>query len=76
VVSRRYHLNVTVAKLLILIGGVIIALGILIQLGLPIGRLPGDIRFTRGSFTFYSPLATALLISVVLTIVLNLLVRR
>jgi hypothetical protein len=66
----------TTGKFLIVAGAVILAAGVLIQLGLPLGRLPGDIRFTRGSFTFYSPLATGLVISVVLTIVLNLLLRR
>lgn len=66
----------TVGKFLIVAGAVILAVGILIQLGLPLGRLPGDFRITRGNFTFYSPLATGLIISVVLTIVLNLLLRR
>ena len=41
-----------------------------------IGRLPGDIAVQRGSWSFYFPLATSLLISVVLTVVLNLFFRR
>jgi len=41
-----------------------------------IGRLPGDIHIQRGNFTFYFPLATSLLLSVVLTLVLYLLGRR
>jgi len=41
-----------------------------------IGRLPGDIHVQRGNFTFYFPLATSLLLSVVLTLVLYLLGRR
>jgi Protein of unknown function (DUF2905) len=41
-----------------------------------LGRLPGDISFERGNFRFYAPIATMLLLSLVLTIVLNLLARR
>jgi hypothetical protein len=63
-------------KVIIVIGAVIIVVGLLVQAGLPLGRLPGDIKFSRGSFTVYSPLATGLLLSLVLTILLNLLLRR
>ncbi len=63
-------------KILIIIGGGILVIGLLVQAGLPLGRLPGDIRISRGSFTLYSPLMTGLLISVALTIILNLLLRR
>ena len=63
-------------KILIIIGGGILIIGLLIQAGLPLGRLPGDIRISRGNFTLYSPLMTGLLISIVLTIILNLLLRR
>jgi Protein of unknown function (DUF2905) len=41
-----------------------------------LGRLPGDISFERGNFRFYAPIATMLLLSLVLTIVLNLLAPR
>jgi len=44
--------------------------------GLRIGRLPGDIRIERGNFRFYFPLATSILASIVLTLVLWLLGRR
>src|SRR4030095_1035177 len=37
-----------------------------------LGRLPGDIHFQRGNFSFYFPLATSLLLSVVLTLLLSL----
>lgn len=63
-------------RILIIAGVVIVAIGLLVQLGLPIGRLPGDIRIERGSFTFYAPVATGILISVALTILLNVLLRR
>ena len=41
-----------------------------------IGRLPGDIHIQRGNFSFYFPLATSLLLSVVLSLILYLLRRR
>ena len=41
-----------------------------------IGRLPGDIHIQRGNFTFYFPLATSLLLSLVLTLVLYVVGRR
>ncbi len=44
--------------------------------GLRIGRLPGDIRVERGSFRFYFPLATSIVVSVVLTLLLWLFGRR
>ena len=41
-----------------------------------IGRLPGDIHIQRGTFIFYFPLATSLLLSVVLTLLLYVVGRR
>jgi len=43
---------------------------------LPGGRLPGDIAFSRGPVSCFFPLATCLLLSVILTILLNLWARR
>jgi hypothetical protein len=43
--------------------------------GAPIGRLPGDVTYRRGNFTFYFPIVTSIIISIVLTIVLALLRR-
>ena len=62
-------------KLLILGGVLMLATGIAIQLGLPLGRLPGDFELKRGNTTVYLPLATSLVVSVVLSIVV-MLVRR
>ena len=45
-------------------------------LGLPIGRLPGDFTIRRGNFTFYFPLASSIIASVVLTLVMMLMGRR
>ena len=58
------------------VGLVIAGVGLLIMSGAPIGRLPGDISIRRGNFTFYFPLATSLLLSVVLTLIFYLVGRR
>jgi hypothetical protein len=58
-------------KLLMIVGGVLLALGALLTLAgrLPwLGRLPGDIIVERGPVTFYFPLATSLIISIALTL--------
>ena len=57
-------------RLLIGVGLLIAAIGVLVMLGLPIGRLPGDIVIRRGSGTFYFPLATSILVSVILTLLM------
>jgi hypothetical protein len=58
----------SVGKLLVVVGLVIAALGGLVMLGLPLGRLPGDIVVRRGSFSFYFPLATSIVLSLLLTL--------
>jgi predicted MFS family arabinose efflux permease len=63
------------AKLLVVIGLTITALGAAMWLGVPLGRLPGDFVVRRGAFSFYFPLTTSVLASVVLTIVVALLRR-
>lgn len=63
-------------RILILIGILIAGIGLLIVLGVPIGRLPGDFRIQRGNFSFYFPLTTSILVSVVLTLVMMFLSRR
>ena len=55
-------------KLLLVVGLVIAGLGLLIMLGLPLGRLPGDIAVRRGNFSFYFPLTTSIVLSIVLTL--------
>ena len=62
-------------KLLVVIGILIAGVGLLVMLGLPIGRLPGDITVKRGNFTFYFPLATSILASILLTLLMSLLRR-
>ena len=63
-------------RFLIVLGLVVAAAGVLITLGLPLGRLPGDFSFKRGNFSFYFPLATSILASIILTLLLMLFGRR
>ena len=63
------------AKLLVVIGLAMAALGAAMWLGVPLGRLPGDIVVRRGAFSFYFPLTTSVLLSVILAIVVALLRR-
>ena len=60
----------------ILIGLLIAGVGLLMTLGLPIGRLPGDFAIKRGNFSFYFPLATSIIVSIVLTVILMLFGKR
>jgi Protein of unknown function (DUF2905) len=67
---------IDVGRLLIILGLIIVAVGIVILLAgrLPfIGHLPGDILIRRGGGSFYFPLVTCLLLSIALTVVLNVL---
>jgi hypothetical protein len=57
-----------VGKLLVIVGLLIAGAGLLVMAGLPIGRLPGDIVIRRGNATFYFPIVTSLLVSIVLTL--------
>lgn len=54
---------------LLVIGLLIAAIGLAITVGVPVGRLPGDIVIRREGFTLYLPIATCILISLVLTLV-------
>ena len=67
-------------KLLLIFGAVLVVVGLLLTLGpkLPgrLGRLPGDIIIRRENFTFYFPLVTCLLLSVILSLLFWLFGRR
>ncbi|RIK28615.1 MAG: DUF2905 domain-containing protein [Anaerolineae bacterium] len=69
----------SIARYLMLGGVVLFLIGggvyLAAKFGLPLGRLPGDIRIEGENGSFYFPLATSILVSVVLTIVLNLISR-
>ncbi len=62
-------------KLLLFVGLVIAAIGLLIMAGLPIGRLPGDLSFRRGNTAIYFPLTTSILLSIILTLLFTFLRR-
>ncbi len=66
-------------RMLLLLGVLIAALGgvLLLAGNIPwLGRLPGDLSFERGNVRFYIPVVTSLVLSLVLTVALNLLARR
>ena len=58
-------------KTLVLVGLAIAALGLVIMLGVPLGRLPGDFYVKRANFSFYFPLATSSILSILLTLILS-----
>lgn len=65
--------EVYIGKFLILVGIIIIIVGVLLLMAgkIPyIGRLPGDIVIQKKNFTFYFPLATSILLSILITLVL------
>jgi uncharacterized membrane protein YczE len=63
------------AKIFIVAGLVLVGIGVLIKIGAPIGRLPGDIVIERGGSTIYIPIVTCLVLSLVLS-ALAMLLRR
>ena len=67
-------------RLLVVTGGILALLGFLLMFGpkLPfrLGRLPLDFHYQRDNFSFYFPLGTSILISLLLTLVFGLLNRR
>jgi len=73
---RRYVMDRTVnelGKMLFIFGLMIAGLGLLIWAGFGkdwLGRLPGDIHYSKGNFSFHFPLVTCLLVSLILTLLL------
>ena len=67
------------ARILVVLGLVLIVAGGLVylaaRLNLPLGHLPGDIRIETGNITCFFPLATMILLSILLTVGLNLIIR-
>ena len=67
-------------RMLMIMGGVIVLIGLLISLGprlpLRLGRLPLDFHIQRDNYSLYFPLGTSILVSIVLTLVFGLLNRR
>jgi hypothetical protein len=64
-----------IGRILILAGLIVVVLGIIISFSdrIPLlGKLPGDIMIKRDNFTFYFPLTTSIILSIVLSIILRL----
>jgi hypothetical protein len=57
---------------LLIVGGLLWLVG---RIGFPLGRLPGDIRIDRGTWSCYIPVLSMIVLSLLLTIVLNVIVR-
>jgi len=60
-------------KILFVLGAVVMLVGLLLWSGVGkgwLGRLPGDVHFTRGNFSFYFPIVTCLLVSLILTVLM------
>jgi hypothetical protein len=70
---------VEMGRMLVILGVALVVIGSIVMLlgrtGLPLGRLPGDVLYRGKNATFYFPLATSILISIVLSIVLFLIGR-
>jgi hypothetical protein len=68
-----------IARILVIVGVLFVVAGGLVflaaRLGLPLGRLPGDIRIQTDNLTCLFPLATMIILSIVLTVVVNVVIR-
>ena len=61
-------------RVLLVLGVVLVVVGFVLTLGgkLGLGRLPGDVSYQKGNFSFHFPIVTSILLSILLTIILNL----
>jgi uncharacterized membrane-anchored protein YitT (DUF2179 family) len=67
-----------IGKILLIVGGIIIILGLIMVFSghIPfLGKLPGDIIIKKENFTFYFPVVTMIIVSVVLSIIASLIIR-
>ena len=63
-----------IGRIITIVGIIIVVLGLILVLGerIPfLGKLPGDILIKKGDITFYFPVVTFLLLSIVLTLIIN-----
>ncbi len=64
----------SIGKMLVVFGGLMVVIGLIFMVAPKIpflGRLPGDIFIKKGNFTFYFPVVTCILISILLTLLFN-----
>jgi hypothetical protein len=68
-----------IARFLVIGGIILILIGggvyLAAKFGIPLGRLPGDIRIEGKGGSFYFPIVTSIVISILLTVILNLIIR-
>jgi hypothetical protein len=57
-------------RVLVVGGGVLVVLGLLVMAGFPLFRLPGDFTVRRGPVSFYFPLASSILLSILFTLLM------
>ncbi len=67
-----------IGRTLIVVGVLVVLVGVALVAGnrVGLGRLPGDVSFGRGNFRVHAPIATCVIVSVVLTVLANLFLRR
>ena len=75
-----FRVNVSeAARIIIILGAALIALGVILPYAAKLdffGKLPGDIRIRRENFSFYFPVATCIVLSILLTLLGNLFFRK
>jgi hypothetical protein len=67
-----------IGKILLIVGAIIVVVGLILVFSSHIpflGKLPGDIVIKKENFTFYFPIVTMIIVSVVLTIIINVILR-
>ncbi|MBZ2173976.1 DUF2905 domain-containing protein [Schnuerera sp. xch1] len=67
----------SLGKVILTIGGVLVVLGLIVMVGerFGLGKLPGDIFIKKGNFTFFFPIVSSVILSLILTLLLNLFKR-
>lgn len=76
--AAAYVMGMSLGRLLIAAGAALLVVGLLVQFvpQLRLGRLPGDLSFGSGNVRVYVPLATSIILSIVLTLILRFVFRR
>lgn len=66
-------------KTLMFFGIILLIMGALFHFGgkwISLGRLPGDVHFEKGNFSFHFPIVTSILLSIILTVIFNIFSRK